>query len=454
MNNPHSTSPFAALILSFNLVGCASTQPSNIAAAEAFPSTVPASKEVLKALEIRAVDLAYEPNALTVAKPGRYIVKLLNTGQMPHDITFPDGTKISAAAGAIAVGEVEVPEDGIGFICSVPGHFHAGMKGEIGVAGARAAVKDTGPAVGTVVEPDPKAPPYRLYDARAPEPLHGSTVHDLDLVIEEKLMTVAPGFVQKVWAFGGKVPGPVIRVKQGDTVRVHLKNPASNEMAHSIDFHSSQAAWNDEMTSIGPGEEKLYEWRADYAGVWMYHCGSPHPLHHMANGLYGMVIVEPEGGFKKVDHEFALVQSEWYLGPQRQPVDLDKAANTAFPDHVVFNGIANQYKDHPLQVDTGKRVRMFVLNAGPSKDSSFHIVGTIFDTVIKEGVNLTPDNPGHYGSQAVDLGPAQGAIIEFTTAEDGLYPIVTHAFNFVGRGALGLVKAGDGDPKETALSAK
>lgn len=267
-------------------------------------------------------------------------------------------------------------------------------------------------------------------------------------------MTVAPGYVQKVWAFGGKVPGPVIRVKQGDTVAVRLKNPASNEMAHSIDFHSSQVAWNDEMTSIKPDEEKLYEWQADYAGVWMYHCGSPHPLHHMANGLYGMVIVEPKGGFKKVDHEFALVQSEWYLGPQRQPVDLNKAANAAFPDHVVFNGVANQYKDHPLQVATGKRVRMFVLNAGPSEDSSFHIVGTIFDTVIKEGVNLTPDNPGHYGSQAVDLAPAQGAIIEFTTAEDGLYPIVTHAFNFVGRGALGLVKAGDGDPIGTGVAAK
>lgn len=453
MKNPHSTSPFALLILSLSLVGCASTQQDGIDPAQAVGPTTAASKEVLETLEIRAVDLAYEPNALAVAKPGRYVVKLLNTGQMPHNISFPDGATISAAAGTIAVGEVEVPQDGIGFICSVPGHFHAGMKGEIRVAGS-GLVKSTGSATATVVEPDPKALPYKLYDPRAPEPLHDSKVHDIDLVIEEKLMTVAPGYVQKVWAFGGKVPGPVIRVKQGDTVRVHLKNPTSNEFAHSIDFHASQAAWNDEMTSIKPGEEKLYEWRADYAGVWMYHCGSPHPLHHMANGLYGMTIVEPKGEFEKVDHEFALVQSEWYLGPQRQPADLSKALNAAYPDHVVFNGIANQYKDHPLQVDTGKRVRMFVLNAGPSKDSSFHIVGTIFDTVIKEGVTLTPDNPGHYGSQAVDLAPAQGAIIEFTTAEDGLYPIVTHAFNFVGRGALGLVKAGDGDPKGTGVAAK
>jgi nitrite reductase (NO-forming) len=94
------------------------------------------------------------------------------------------------------------------------------------------------------------------------------------------------GFVQAVWTFNGSVPGSVIRVKVGDTVRIHLKNPAASKVAHSIDFHSSQVAWNDEMTSINPGEEKLYEWRADYAGVWMYHCGTAPALHHIANGMY------------------------------------------------------------------------------------------------------------------------------------------------------------------------
>ena len=219
-------------------------------------------------------------------------------------------------------------------------------------------------------------------------------------------------------------------------------------MAPSIDFHASQVAPNDEMRSIAPGEELLYEWTAEYAGVWMYHCGTAPTLHHIANGMYGMVIVEPKGGFTPVDREFALVQSEWYLGPQGQPVDLAKASTgNPAPDYVVFNGVANQYKDNPLKVPTKGTVRLFVLDAGPNIDSSFHIVGTIFNTVIKEGIQLTPNNPGHYGSQAVDLSPAQGAIIELVTPEDGLYPIVTHAFNFVGRGALGLLQAGDGDPK-------
>ena len=411
-----------------------------------------ASSSALGTLAIKAVDLGFEPKTLNVDKPGRYTISFINAGAIPHDVTFPDGTKISANPNETKSADIDVPASGLSFICSVPGHSDAGMKGAISVAGSTAGGHNAddhgGPPPASDVQPNDKAPPYTLYDAAAPAILSGET-HDIDLVVEEKDMTVAKGFVQHVWTFNGTVPGPVIRVKLGDTVRIHLKNPASNKLAHSVDFHASQVAWNDEMTSINPGEEKLYEWKAEYAGVWMYHCGTSPALHHIANGMYGMVIVEPQGGLPAVDHEFALVQSEWYLGPQGEPASLTKAAAAApAPDYVVFNGVANQYKDNPIKVETGKRVRVFVLNVGPSVDSSFHVVGTIFNTVIKEGVALTADNAGHYGSQAVDLAPAQGAIIEFTTAEDGLYPIVTHAFNFVGRGALGLFQAGDGDPKK------
>ena len=128
--------------------------------------------------------------------------------------------------------------------------------------------------------------------------------------------------------------------------------------------------------------------------------------------------------------------------------DYAKASAAApAPDFVVFNGIANQYKDHPVQVSTKGRVRVFVLDAGPNIDSSFHVVGTIFDQVIKEGIELSRGNAAGWGSQAVDLAPAQAAIIEFSPQEDGMYPFVTHAFNFVNRGAVGIFMAGDGDPK-------
>ena len=412
-----------------------------------------AMQAVVGELEIHSFEMGFKADSLEVAAAGRYTIKLVNDGVVLHDITFADGTKIEAKAGETATGEVDIPAGGLSFICSVPGHEAAGMKGVLTVAGAEAAAPAApaaddhgGPAPETDVVANPAAAEYNLYDATAPKAGEG-TVHDIELVVQEKLMTVAPGFEQKVWTFGETVPGPVIRVRVGDTVRITLKNPSTNEVPHSVDFHSSQVAWNDEMTSINPGEEKVYEWTADYAGVWMYHCGTAPALHHIANGMYGMVIVEPKEGLPAVDKEFALVQSEWYLGPQGDITSLEKASASApAPDYVVFNGVANQYKDHPLEVGTGERVRVFVLNAGPSVDSSFHVVGTIFDTVIKEGVALTRDNQGGYGAQAVDLAPAQGAIIEFSTAEDGLYPIVTHAFNFVGRGALGLFKSGDGDP--------
>jgi nitrite reductase (NO-forming) len=449
--------PVSILIGAALVVG-ACAAPSAVAQGGSHPPTQGASAPAAsapaaaKTLEITAFDLGFTPATLDVPAPGKYEVKLVNTGAAVHDITFATGETVTAQPGATASLTVDIPAGGTTFLCSIPGHAAAGMTGGVVVTGDAAPSPSMdpndhgGPAPATDVQPDPAAPAPVLFDPAAPKALSG-TVHDVDLVITEQDMTVADGFVQNVWTFGGTVPGPVIRVHVGDTIRVHLKNPKENQLSHSIDFHASQVAWNDEMRSILPGEELIYEWKAEYAGVWMYHCGTAPTLHHIANGMYGMVIVEPKGGLPPVDNEFALVQSEWYLGPQGQPSDLTKASAAApAPDFVVFNGVANQYKDHPITVGTGERNRIFVLDAGPSVDSSFHIVGTIFDTVIREGVHLAKGNDGSWGSQAMDLAPAQGGIVEFTTAEDGMYPIVTHAFNLVGRGALGLIQAGDGDP--------
>lgn len=417
----------------------------------------PAAEAVLGTLEFRSFEMGFAPAEVTVAQPGRYAVKLVNDGALPHDITFDDGTRLVANPGGTAEGEVTIPAGGTGYICAIVGHKEAGMAGQVLVEGqgAPAAAPGAGhdhdghggaPAAASVAA-DPNAPAPATYDPVAPA-LREGTVHDITIETIEKELVVAPGYVQKVWTFGGTVPGPVIRVKVGDTVRIHLQNPSGSQLPHSVDFHASMVAHNDEMTDIMPGEGKVYEWKANYAGVWMYHCGTAPALHHIANGMYGMVIVEPEGGLPPVDAEFALVQSEWYLGPQGEVSSLEKAMAAApAPDFVFFNGVANQYKEAPIKVATGERVRVFVLNAGPSVDSAFHVVGTIFDTVIKEGVKLERGNEGNWGSQAVDLAPSQGAIVEMMFAEDGNYPIVTHAFNFVGRGALGLFQAGDGDPK-------
>jgi nitrite reductase (NO-forming) len=427
---------------------------------EASPTAAPAA-EATSSIAISAFDLGFTPAAITVPAAGTYPVMFTNTGTVTHDVTFADGTKISADAGKTATGSVAVPAGGMAFKCSIPGHAQAGMTGTVAVAAASsqgmgamagmspdpaasAPAASAAPAAAGAPVADPNAPKYVEHDPAAP-PLMAGTVHDIDMPIIERDITVADGFVVHAWTFGGTVPGPVIRVKVGDTVNVHLTNMGT--MSHSIDFHASQTAMNHQMIEIKPGASYTYTFKADYAGVWMYHCGTAPALEHIANGMFGMVIVEPKEGLPKVDQEFTFVQSEWYLGGQGEPANYAKANQTApSPDFVVFNGIANQYKDNPIHVEPGKRVRVFVLDAGPSTDSSFHVVGTIFDQVEKEGVWLKRGNDGNWGSQAVDLSPAQGAIIEFTPVEDGMYPFVTHAFNFVTHGAIGIFSAGDGDP--------
>jgi nitrite reductase (NO-forming) len=299
----------------------------------------------------------------------------------------------------------------------------------------------------TALQPDPNAPPPPFVNAAAPALMSG-TLHQLDITVEEKDMTIVPGIVQHVWTFNGSIPAPALRVRVGDTIRAHFTNLATNKMAHSLDFHASEVAANDEMRTINPDEQIDVEWQANYAGVWMYHCVTGPPVLHVASGMYGMMIVEPKAGLQKVDKEFVLIQNEWYFGPQQGMISMEKAAAGApSPDYMAFNGIPDQYVDHPLRMNKGERGRIFVLNAGPNLESSFHIVGMVFDTVIKEGVSLLPNNAGHYGSQAVDLAPAQGAIVEFVAPEDGVYEFVTHTFNFHDHGAHGIIQVGDGKPK-------
>jgi nitrite reductase (NO-forming) len=174
----------------------------------------------------------------------------------------------------------------------------------------------------------------------------------------------------------------------------------------------------------------------------MYHCGTAPALHHIGMGMYGAIIVDPPS-LPPVDHEFVFVQSEIYEAAPGEVADLNKMLAEDF-DAVVFNGAVNQYRDRPIKVGVGERVRAWVMDDGPSENSSFHVVGTIFDTTFKEGTYLLRPDAGRGGAQALDLQPAQGGFVEFTLDEEGMYPIVTHKFANVPKGALGLFMAGDG----------
>jgi nitrite reductase (NO-forming) len=254
-------------------------------------------------------------------------------------------------------------------------------------------------------------------------------------------MEVAPGVKQQLWSFQGKVPGPALRGNVGDLFTLTLVNDPKNKLGHSIDFHASKVAWNQEMRTINPGEQLVYQFEAKHAGIYMYHCGTAPTLHHIGNGMYGAIIVDPPR-LPKVDHEYLLVQSELYLGPEAQPGSLRKMQNESL-DAVVFNGYATQYKFRPIRVEPHQRVRVWVLDAGPSENSAFHIVGTVFDTTYKEGEYQLRPGAGRGGAGVLDLQPAQGGFVEFTFDEPGLYPIVTHKFANVGKGALGLFQAGE-----------
>jgi nitrite reductase (NO-forming) len=179
----------------------------------------------------------------------------------------------------------------------------------------------------------------------------------------------------------------------------------------------------------------------------MYHCGTPAGIHHIGNGMYGAIIINPPD-LPEVDHEFVMVQSELYTAPVGEIADVNKMLAEQW-DAVVFNGYYNQYKFRPIRVEPNERVRIWVLDAGPSENSSFHVIGTIFDTIYKEGnYLLTSDMSG--GSQALDLQPAQGGFVEFTFDVAGLYPFVTHKFASASKGALGLFQAGEVEMTDVA----
>lgn len=287
------------------------------------------------------------------------------------------------------------------------------------------------------------------YAPLVPDLQEGDTV-DVKIDSKHKLFNINKDVVFEGWTFGDSIPGPVLKVRVGQTIRFRMTN-RSNEsmdmqmsmnmkpMLHSMDFHASMVNPDDKFRSFSPGETIEFLWTANYPGVFMYHCGTPSVLMHVANGMFGMVIVEPKGGFPgKVDKEFALVQSEYYIQQAGLTYITDTAAALRKqPSFVTFNGKSGQYIIKPLRAKAGERIRIYLLNAGPNDVSGFHLIGTIFDRVWMDG---NPRNETH-GNQAVLLGPSNGAILEFVLPEKGLYTFLDHSLADAEIGATGIIRA-------------
>ena len=240
--------------------------------------------------------------------------------------------------------------------------------------------------------------------------------------------------VYKQWTFNDQVPGPVMRVVQGDKVTIKIKNAGDSKLPHSVDYHSSRLTLGGGHVQVNPGETGTFEFVAEYPGVFMYHCATAPVLHHIGMGMYGMMIVQPKEGFGPKMPEYAIVQHELYASSK----DIDDGN----PTQMAFNGIPAHYTKMPIKVKQDANVRLFVLNAGPSEVSSFHVVGTVFDKVYDDGnpANLT------VGRQALMMPASGGGVFEFKTVGEGLFPFVTHQFNHASKGAVGMIIAGDGKP--------
>jgi nitrite reductase (NO-forming) len=396
--------------------------------------------------DIELGDLYVKPTSIEVPAGANVVVNVTNVGAVAHDLKLDGQTGTDMVApGAKATATLGVVTESTEAWCTVPGHKEAGMVLDITVNGSVAPSgsgddDDTSSGAQIDFAATPSAD-FTPYDP-ALRPAPGGREHTMTLRATEQVIEVAPGVTQELWTFNDVVPGPMLRGRVGDVFTITLVN--DGKLGHSIDFHASKVAWNDEMRTLQPGESLVYQYEAKHAGVFMYHCGTAPALHHIGNGMHGAIVIDPPD-LAPVDHEFILVQSELYLGDEGKPGDLAKMQHEAH-DAVVFNGYVNQYQHHPIRVEPGERVRVFVLDAGPSENSAFHIVGTIFDTVFKEGTYLLRPDGRRGGAQALDLQPSQGGFVEFTFDEPGLYPIVTHKFANVGKGALGLFQAGDVAP--------
>ena len=273
----------------------------------------------------------------------------------------------------------------------------------------------------------------------------------IDMEVIEVEGQLTDGTTYTYWTFGGQVPGPFLRVRVGDTVELKLKNSEDSTFPHSIDLHAvTGPGGGADVTQVGTGQEKAFTFKALKPGLYVYHCATPSVAHHIANGMYGLILVEPEGGLEPVDQEYYVMQGEIYTqgsyGDQgQQGIDMHKLRGEA-PEYFVLNGAVGALtKEYPLQAEVGETVRIFFGVGGPNFTSSFHVIGEIFDKVYDQA-SLT--SPPLTDVQTTVVPPGGATMVEFNVEVPGKYLLVDHAISRVERGLAGYLEVEGADNPE------
>ncbi|MGY1457077.1 MULTISPECIES: copper-containing nitrite reductase [unclassified Luteimonas] len=379
---------------------------------------------------------------LRVAEGAVVAITITNNDGAMHDIAVPEfgaqSDQLVGVGSATTIVFRATKSGNFEYICTIPGHKLAGMAGNLIVGDVKEEVSTAldvakNPAeVGTPV--GDRAPQHVTYDLLTTE-------------VEGRL---SDGSSYRYWTFDNTVPGPLLRIRQGDTVTINLKNAEDSINIHSVDFHSvTGPGGGAAVTQVRPGETKSFTFKALHPGLFVYHCATPMIAHHISNGMYGMILVEPEGGLPAVDKEYYVMQGELYTAQKHgsrglQEFSVDKLLDEK-PEHLMFNGSMDALtKTFDMNANVGEEVRIFFGVGGPNMTSSFHLIGEVFDRVY----NLASfTSPPLLDVQTTLVPPGGATMVEFKVDYPGKYILVDHALSRAEKGLTGILTVhGTADP--------
>jgi nitrite reductase (NO-forming) len=370
---------------------------------------------------------------LTVHEGDLVQITLVNGEGAEHDIVLPElHASSQRVSGPGASSTLTFRASDIGtftYFCSVPGHRAAGMTGTVRVEAAAPKLAQQGVSIAR--DPSDLPPPV---GERGPI----NVSYDLEAI--ERVGRLADNTTYDFWTFNGKVPGPMLRVRVGDTVTLSLKNASDSVMMHNIDLHAvAGPGGGAPLTEVQPGETKAFTFKATQPGLYVYHCATPMVANHISSGMYGMILVEPVGGLPKVDREFYVMQGELYTAEPYgktglQEFSVDKLMDER-PEYFTFNGAVGALTaEHPLRAKTGETVRIYFGVGGPNYTSSFHVIGTIFDRVYS-AASLT--SAPLTGVQTTTVAPGGATVVDLSLPVPGRFVLVDHALSRMERGLVG-----------------